>query len=93
MLFEYKHLTIENERVFLLGYELCLTPSEKKILSVVADGGATSEELLEVVTHLRHIDIGNIATHVATINKKAKQIGGRRLIVSKNRKYILNEFM
>ena len=93
MNFECKHLVIEGDRVVLLGYELCLTPNEKKILSVVADGGATTAELLEAITHLRHVDIGNIATHVAAINKKAKQSGGRRLIVSKNRKYILNEFM
>ena len=89
----YKHLSVNDSAVYLLGYELCLTPNEKKILLLVADGGATSRELLAQITHLRVVGIGNIAAHIASINKKAKQIGGRRLIVSQNGKYILNEFM
>lgn len=93
MLFEYKYLTIDNERVFLLGYELHLTPNEKRILSAVAKGGATSTELLESITHLRRVGVSNVAAHISAINKKAKEIGSRRLIVSKNGKYILNEFM
>ena len=93
MLFEYKYLTIDNERVFLLGYEMRLTPNEKRIIAFVADGGATSSDLLAGIRHLRAVGIGNIAVHISSINKKAKAIGGRRLIVSKNKKYILNEFM
>ena len=89
----YKHLLINDSAVYLLGYELRLTPSERLILASVAEGGATTAELLSVITHLRIVGVSNVAAHISSINKKAKQIGGRRLIVSRNRKYILNEFM
>ena len=89
----YKHLTIEDGRVIFLGYELHLTPNERKILSAVAEGGATSAELLEEITHLKKVGATNVAAHISSINKKAKEIGSRRLIVNQKGKYILNEFM
>ena len=89
----YKHLTIEDGRVIFLGYELHLTPSEKQILSIVAEGGATSSELLARITRLRRVGLSNVAAHISAINKKAKEIGSRRLIVNQKGKYILNEFM
>ena len=89
----YNHLTIEDGRVIFLGYELRLTPNERKILSAVANGGATSTELLASITHLRRVGLSNVAAHISAINKKAKEIGSRRLIVNKKGKYILNEFM
>ena len=93
----YNHLAITEEGVYLLGYELVLTSNEKKILRRVAEatdvGGVTSEELLRLIMGLRKISLGNVAAHVSAINRKASLIGGRRLIVSCDKKYILNEFM
>ena len=89
----YKHLAIEDGRVIFLGYELRLTPNERKILFAVAQGGATSAELLDVITCLRRVGLSNVAAHISAINKKAKEIGSRRLIVNQKGKYILNEFM
>ncbi len=94
---EYRHLLIDTERVYLLGYELSLTPNERRILECVANnthvGGVTSAELLSLITGLRRIGEGAVAVHISAINKKAMAIGERRLIVSQKRKYILNEFM
>jgi len=89
----YKYLTVEDGRVIFLGYELHLTPSEKQILSAVAEGGATSSELLARIAHLRRVGLSNVVAHISAINKKAKEIGSRRLIVNQKGKYILNEFM
>ena len=77
----------------MLGYLLKLMPSERAILVSLAEGGKTSRELLSAIAHLRAVGVSNIAAHVSSINKKAREIGSRRLIVSEKRKYILNEFM
>ena len=89
----YKHLAINGTAAYLLGYELALTPSERTILLAVADGGKTASELHSLTLRLRRTAVGTVVTHICAINKKARDIGGRRLILCRNGKYILNEFM
>ncbi len=94
---EYKHLLLDRAMCegYLLGYSLMLTPNEYKILSscAIEPSGLTSHELAELIANRRKPDRRRVAVHIAAINRKASKIGGRRLLVSQNGKYILNEFM
>lgn len=80
--------------VYYLGYPLKLTKSECGVLSAVAqsENGVGKEELV-AFKRMRKIGSQNAAVHVCRINKKAKEIGGRPLILFDEGKYFLNEYM
>lgn len=79
---EYKHLTIdeENGRAYLLGYDMLLAPIEFTVLCAIASGEDTS-------------GYHALSVHVYAINRRAESIGGRKLLLSCEQGYCLNEFM
>ncbi|MBR4032179.1 MAG: hypothetical protein IKJ07_05530 [Clostridia bacterium] len=75
----------ESETVIYLGYPLKLTKREFAILNLIIDHkeGISSQELLASISPNKNIGIGNIAVQVFNINKKAKKIGGRNIIIER----------
>jgi len=75
----------ESETVIYLGYPLKLTKREFAILNLIIDHkeGIFSQELLAFISPKKNIGIGNIAVQVFNINKKAKKIGGRNIIIER----------
>ena len=85
-------LNITDNEVYLIGYKLKLSPTERTLLYEIANGGGASiEELLPLLSD--GVSRGNIAVHINSINKKAENISGRKLILFDNGKYILNPYM
>ena len=85
-------LNITNDEVYLIGYRLKLSPTERAILYEIADKGSASiDELLPLLSS--GVSRGNIAVHINSINKKADGVSGRRLVLFENDKYILNPYM
>ncbi len=91
----YGHLLIDEERgkAYLLGYDMCLTPTEYKVLCEIARGGKMSLDLLMELCELKKSGRGNIPVHVCAINKKAQNIAGRKLVLYGEHNYYINEFM
>ncbi len=95
---EYKHLRIYPDGVYLIGYRMPLCPSELRVLTILLKNtvarnqGMTSREILAQFSE-NDIRLSNITVHICAINKKAVSIGGRRLVVFRDGKYYLNEFM
>jgi DNA-binding winged helix-turn-helix (wHTH) protein len=55
---------------------------------------ASTEEIVSKVFRGKEINEGNVAVHVCNINKKARAIGGRNIIVSDYGKgYRIAEFI
>ena len=85
-------LNITGDEVYLIGYRLKLSPTERAILYEIADKGSASiDELLPLLSS--GVSRGNIAVHINSINKKADSVSGRRLVLFENDKYILNPYM
>lgn len=85
-------LNITNEGIFLIGYPLKLSPTERAILTKLAeDKSATIDELLLLLS--AGVSRGNIAVHINSINKKAKAVSGRPLILFNSNSYIINPHM
>ena len=85
-------LNIGENEIFLLGYRLKLSPTEKAILLKIAnDESASIDELLSLLSS--GVSRGNIAVHINSINKKAKALSHRPLILFKNDSYIINPYM
>ena len=85
-------LNITSDEVYLIGYRLKLSPTERAILYEIADKGSASiDELLPLLSS--GVSRGNIAVHINSINKKADSVSGRRLVLFENDKYILNPYM
>jgi DNA-binding response OmpR family regulator len=72
-----------SESIIYLGYPLKLTKREFTVLDLIIDhkDGISSRDLLAAISPKKNIGIGNIAVQVFNINKKAKEIGGRNIIV------------
>ena len=87
-----RFLELCPEQIFLLGYELKLSPTEEKLLRAIAEGGKSD---IDTLSHLLKdgASRGNIAVHVNGINKKASAISGRKLVIHRNSRYILNPYM
>ena len=91
---ECGHLIIDRERgrAYLLGYDMKLTPSEYTILvSIVKQGSLSSEELCDLLGKAGRSN--KVSVHVCSINKKAKNIGGRYLVLHDEDGYCINELM
>ena len=85
---------VRNE-VRYLGYPLLLTPTEYRILRCIAESeerGIAAEALLMLLRGAKK-STATVAVHICTINRKAYEIGQRRLILSDAGKYYLNECM
>jgi len=86
----------EAETVIYLGYPLMLTKREFTVLNLIIDHkeGISSQELLTAISPKKNIGIGNIAVQVFNINKKAKKIGGRNIIIERRSDgYMLTQYM
>ena len=85
-------LSISDDEVYLIGYKLKLSPTERAILYEIANNkGASIEDLLPLLSD--GVSRGNIAVHINSINKKAENISRRKLILFDGEKYILNPYM
>ena len=79
---QYRFLVWDKEenKIYLLGYELRLSPSERQILKILLDQeSATFEEIQRFSNP--SIPRNSISVHVYSINQKAIAISGRKLIV------------
>lgn len=80
-----------RDSVYFLGYRLKLTPIEYRILRIIDEKGEiATRELIESVG-LHDVLKGNLAVHICAINRKAKIICTRKLILYKNARYLFNE--
>lgn len=85
-------LSINGKKVYLIGYPLKLSPSERNLLLSIAESkGKTIDELLSVLND--GVSRGNVAVHINSINKKAIAISNRKLVLFENEKYIINPYM
>ena len=87
-----RFLDIAHDGNFLLGYPLKLSPTEEKLLKEVANGGKCDVSSLAKLLS-DGVSSGNVAVHINAINRKAKKISGRKLIVHENGSYKINELM
>ena len=86
------YLNITEKEAYLIGYKLKLSPTERAILLEIADkNGASIEDLLPLLSE--GVSRGNIAVHINSINKKATNISGRKLILFEDGKYVINPYM
>ena len=92
MKINFNFLNIIDKDVYLIGYKLKLSPTERTLLCEIAlKKGASIEELHHLLTE--GVNPGNIAVHINSINKKANNISGRKLVLFENGKYIINPYM
>lgn len=76
-----------------LGYALKLTPTERKVLTAICENGRIDVEGIIAACGLHARGRGNVSVHVHSINKKAYDVGGRKLIVFDDGVYGLNDYM
>ena len=92
----YKYLSVDDEaqEVYYLGYPLDLTKRELLILCAILkkEAGIEKNEFCDIVASRRGSE-KTLKTHICNINKKAEEIGGRKLILNEGGRYRLNEFM
>jgi DNA-binding response OmpR family regulator len=88
---QIRFLTVDSD-VRLLGFPLRLTPTENKLLSAIAENGRMTVEALSALLH-EGVSRGNVAVHINAINRKAKEISSRRLIIFKGNAYQINPYM
>lgn len=84
----------EKKYAVLLGYVMPLTATEFAVLRIISEGEdyVGAEDIALRVFAGKTLTSGNVAVHVCNINKKAKTIGGRRLIAWRRYKgYKLSE--
>ena len=87
-----RFLEIDENEAYLLGYELKLSPTERKILFTIAKSESiTADALLELLP--TNLSRGNITVHICSINKKARLLSGRKLVLYEKGSYKLNPYM
>ena len=73
-------LTIREDGVYLTGYTLPLSPTERQLLTLICtDPCPTSPRLLAAMK--RPMTRACLNVHLAAINKKAMAVSGRRLLI------------
>ncbi len=97
-IYVYRDLLFSTEkRVIFLGYEMKLTQIERALLQHLvknAEREVSARELTDICLGDIHADSAGIAKYIASINRKAFDIGGREMIATvgtgmyKIRKYI-----
>lgn len=75
----------QNSRVIYLGYDMKLSKKEYMIFSYVyqSESFVSADEIIENCYPDKKPRRGDIAAHICHINRKAYNIGGRALIISK----------
>ena len=92
MKINFNYLIINDNEVYLIGYKLKLSPTERMLLCTITENKSASiEELLPLLSD--GVSRGNIAVHINSINKKAYNISGRKLILFEDGKYVINPYM
>ena len=92
MKINFNYLIINDNEVYLIGYKLKLSPTERMLLCTITENQSASiEELLPLLSD--GVSRGNIAVHINSINKKAYNISGRKLILFEDGKYVINPYM
>ena len=96
--FEYNRVLKATPRgVTFLGYNFSLTRTERSILAFLvsrAGESVTFDEIGEVCLGDIHSKLATVSKHISSINKKAKSIGGRNMIVSPaSRCYSINKYI
>ena len=87
-----KRFLIIDEDVRLLGFPLALTPTELKLLRSIVQNDRMSIDALSMLLH-NGVSRGNVAVHINAINRKAKCISARKLVIFSHGAYEINEFM
>jgi hypothetical protein len=87
-----RRFLVIDEEIRLLGFPLDLTPSESILLRAIAENEKMSVDELSLL--LRDgVSRGNVAVHINAINRKAKDISSRKLVIFSHGSYEINEFM
>lgn len=84
-------LSINDEKVVLLGFPLKLSPTEQKLLTAICEKDMTIEELSALLSE--GVSRQNVAVHINSVNRKAELISGRRLVIFSGEHYTLNPYM
>ncbi len=87
-----KRFLVINEEIRLLGFPLDLTRTEEKLLRAIAENGKMSIDALSTLLH-EGVSRGNVAVHINAINRKAKRISSRKLVIFSCGAYEINELM
>lgn len=86
--YSYRNLLYSNdEKVYFLGYEFDLTPTERAILGYFVRNSQRevgAEELLKFCVGDEYRKRTNVSQHISRINLKAMAAGGRQMIESSN---------
>ena len=90
-----KNLIYNNDKntFIYLGYHLKLTPTESKVLAAICKSERLGVEDIITECGLHTRGRGNVSVHVHSINKKACDIGGRKLVLFDDGAYRLNDYM
>ncbi|MBP5245304.1 MAG: hypothetical protein J6036_02480 [Clostridia bacterium] len=85
------HIGKSRDDVYLLGYKLSLTPTEHKILRLVAELSPTRLQMKSIRVFIPQLNVSPncVSAHISKINEKAVRISGRRLVGFKNGYYFL----
>lgn len=88
----YRKLTVspQSREIVLLGYAVKLTKSEHAILMSLME---SDEEGVEIAGLRESIGTSSVSVHVCNINRKARELSGRSLIVYANKRYKINKNM
>ena len=75
----------QNSRVIYLGYDMKLSRTEYMIFSCIyqSEDFVSANEIIEKCYDEKKPKVSDIAAHICHINKKAHNIGGRALVISK----------
>ena len=85
-------LTIREDGVYLTGYALPLSPTERQLLTLICtDPCPTSDRLLAAMD--RDMTRTCLNVHLAAINRKAMAVSGRRLLMMTDGIHHLNPHM
>ena len=87
-----KRFLIVDEEIRLLGFPLDLTPTEARLLRAIVQNDRMSIEALATLLH-DGVSRGNVAVHINAINRKAKRISSRKLVIFSRGAYEINEIM
>lgn len=89
MRYQYRFLLLDTDRnlTLLFGYRLALSPAETALVKALLTEGSAG------VRTVAGIPARSLPVHVCSVNRKATEIGGRRLIAYRDGAYRLNPMM
>lgn len=74
-----RFLVLDDNQVYLMGYPLPLSPTERQILTFLCTDPCPTPERIQASLD-REISRACLNVHIYSINKKAKAISGRLLV-------------